>query len=209
METSLSSRKLQLRIYGLFMLVDGECSLNEQRKFDAICEQMGIDKETKNEVLSYCDTVFHISMNRLEDISKTVLEELKKMLTEPSRARYPFEMTNYYELLTGKSRINASKGMQAQTVWTLINLGYADAEYSESEKKIVSFLVDFWKTDGALVADMSDTAETMAALTRQKEWIKTTSRPYDVINRAIQEIDKDMQLMIDNTETLIYEADIT
>ncbi len=47
---------------------------------------------------------------------------------------------------------------------------------------------------------------TFLALTKQKEWIQTTSRPYEEINGMIQEIDRNIASMFENVEISISEA---
>lgn len=180
-----TDEQVQLKIYYLFMLADGKCSAGEKMKFTSICKSMNIDDNYKKEVIDFCENAIHISSS---DNSAKVIREIVKLLA--------------------KEENNINKCKQVETVWTLINLGYADMEYSEAEKKVVSFLTDYWEIDALTLADLNDTAETVLTLTRQKEWVKTTNKPYDVISANIAEIDKAISRMAKNVEILISEADI-
>lgn len=186
-----TSKKVQLKIYYLFMLTDGKCTEDEKAKFAAICKSMEVDNDDKKEVVDFCESLFQVSG---DDNSTKVIREISKLLVDEGNSIFSFGSLN--------------KIKQVETIWTLINLGYADIEYSEAERKVVSFLSDYWEIDALTLADLNDTADTILTLTRQKEWVKTTNRPYDVVTRNITEIDEAITRMAKNVEILISEADI-
>ena len=62
--------------------------------------------------------------------------------------------------------------------------------------------------DPTLVAEFTDTASTILALTMQKEWIQNTSKPYLTIHSIVQELDRSISSMAANIEISISEADI-
>lgn len=189
----LTSNKVQLKIYYFLMLADGKCSAGEKTKFTSICKSMDVDDDDKKEVIDFCENAIHVSNS---DNSPKVIREITKLLAEEENSIFSFES------------LNRNKCKQVETVWMLINLGYADIEYSEAEKKVVSFLADYWEIDAFTLADLNDTAETVLALARQKEWVKTTSKPYDVVSANIAKIDEAISRMAKNVEILISEADI-
>ena len=104
--------------------------------------------------------------------------------------------------------LDDDKAAQAQTIWTLINLGYADSDYSEAEKRIVKYLTEKWEVDPVLVAELDDTADALLALSRQKEWIQTTSKSRSDKNKFIEELDRSIAAMYANVEVSISEANI-
>lgn len=185
------SRDTQLRIYYLYMLVDGEVTNEELKRFSTICKSMDVDSDEKKEIISSCKEAIP---GPGSDNSAEVIQEITRLLAKSrSFIRNP---------------INRDKITQTKVIWTLINLGYADEEYSEPEQKVVSFLADYWEMNSAVLSDMVDTAKTILALTKQKEWIKTTRKPYDTINAVIKEIDERIKRMFQNIEILISEAEI-
>lgn len=188
-----TSKKVQLKIYYLFMLADGKCSADEKAKFTSICKSMDADDDDKKEVIGFCENLINVSGS---DNSTRVIREITNLLAEEGREIFFW------------GSLNKNKCKQVETIWTLINLGYADTEYSEAEKKVVSFLTDYWEIDALTLADLNDTAETVLALTRQKSWVKTTNKPYDVVSANIAEIDEAVSRMAKNIEILISEADI-
>jgi uncharacterized tellurite resistance protein B-like protein len=185
------SRDTQLRIYYLYMLVDGEVTNEELKRFSTICKSMDVDSDEKKEIISSCKEAIP---GPGSDNSAEVIQEITRLLAKSrSFIRNP---------------INRDKITQTKVIWTLINLGYADEEYSEPEQKVVSFLADYWEMNSAVLSDMVDTAKTILALTKQKEWIKTTRKPYDTISAVIKEIDERIKRMFQNIEILISEAEI-
>ena len=59
----------------------------------------------------------------------------------------------------------------ARIIWNLVNLGYADKNYSDNEREIVDFLIARWNINKEIYQEMVDTADTILGLIKQKEWI--------------------------------------
>lgn len=62
----------------------------------------------------------------------------------------------------------------ARIVWNLVNHGYADSTFSKEEQNIVSYFAAKWTLAKDVFQEFIDTADTMLALTKQKEWIVST-----------------------------------
>lgn len=184
-------KRLQARLYYLFMLADGEVVPEEHDRFREICESMSLDDERREKIINGCKDLPIVSG---KDNSAKIIAEMSKTLSEYEKNSWP--------------PISENKQAQAQVIWTLINLGYADSDYSEPEKNVITFLVDFWSFDRHLLGEMLDTAETMLALTKQKEWIKTTNNPYDTINTRIKHIDETIKQLFESMDITLLEADI-
>lgn len=192
----------QLKIYYLFMHADGECKKSEVGFLDEIIAKSELDKSELDEFIEFCGKMQIADMGHSASVA---IAEIDKLLGEKEES---FTLGTTYPFSKNKRRDIRDKKMQAQTIWTLINLGYADSKYSEEEKKVVNHLVERWKMDSMLVAELNDTAATILDLTLQKEWIQTTSKPYKEINNIIQELDRNIDSMFANVEIAISEADI-
>lgn len=185
----------QLKICFLFMHADGESSPSETKYLNNIVSKGNLSKESLQEFQAFCG---QMTLKMSTGNSKTVISEIDELLGEKRSGLLSFAFGS----------IDGSKTMQAQTIWTLINLGYADSEYSEPEKQVVDHLIKRWEMDQILVAEFNDTANTILALTLQKQWVQNTSKPYTDINNIIQELDRNIASMFANVETSISEADI-
>lgn len=190
----------QMKIYFLFMYADGESSPSETKYLNDILAKSSLSEESVREFQIFCGKM---TLKLSTGNPKTVIAEIDELLGEKKAS---LKIVRNISLFLGD--LDASKTMQAQTIWTLINLGYADSEYSEAERAVVNHLIERWEMDPILVAELNDTAETILALASQKEWIQTTSKPYAEINSIIQELDRNIAAMFANVETSISEADI-
>lgn len=186
----------QMKIYYLFMHADGESSLPEKHYLDDILAKSDLPTESAREFQAYCKQTASVLS---AETSKSVIEKIDGILGEKSTRPRGL---SFFETL------DCDKILQAQTIWTLINLGYADSEYSEAEKRVVDHLVQRWSLDPVLVAEFNDTADTILALTLQKEWVRKTARPSADIDLMIQELDQNIASMLVNVEISISEADI-
>lgn len=184
----------EAKIFYLFMKVDGNIAPEEDERFKTILNEMKATDSEKDQILKVLETV---DLRPYSDNSFEVCLKIGEILDN--------ENNNFSFLF---SNINNDKKERYFTVWTLINLGYADKEYTAPEKKVVDHLIERWKIEPAIAAEMIDTAETMLALTKEKEWIKTTNKSYDQKSAVIKKIDEDIKRMFNNMATTIAEAEI-
>ncbi|MCI5892305.1 MAG: TerB family tellurite resistance protein [Clostridiales bacterium] len=191
----------QLKLFYLFMNVDGKCTDEEKKKFDSICRSFRANKEEKQSVIDLCDK---LELKENADNSEIVIKVMDSMLKNTSTAF----MEKIIENLGSYNSLNHDKNAQVHTIWTMINLGYADAEYSEPEKKVVQFLTEKWKMDKNMVSSMIDTTDTILALTNQKEWLMSTDKTEEQKNVLLDEIEGDIKRMFKNMERCIDEAAI-
>ena len=97
---------------------------------------------------------------------------------------------------------------QAFVIWTLINLGYSDSEYSLTEKRIVDYLADLFELDKVLFMSMIDTAETVMSLIKQRKWIADADIPFEKQENMVKQIDKKIKQMYKNVELDVQEASL-
>lgn len=209
----------QLKICFLFMYADGEASASELKYLDDILAKENLSDESVEKFQAFRS---QMTSKLTTGNSKTVIAEIDELLGEKTSSQgggaqggdIASQMSSVFNgLIMSIERafsgdINGSRTMQAQTIWTLINLGYADSEYSEAEKAVVNHLVERWKMDPVLVDELNDTAETILALILQKEWVQSTAKTEADTNRIIQELDRNIASMFTNVETSISEANI-
>ncbi len=167
-------------LYCLYMMSDGEISYSEEKLFNKICAELELSTDDKIQALTSC--------NKIADDIKSV-----KDFVEGDRFGELIE----WKIDTG----NATN--TARIIWNLVNLGYADKQYSEEEQHIVSFLVDRWHVNKEVLREMIDTAETILSLEGQKEWLMKTfssserDKREKTIDVAIKKLFEDMKITID------------
>lgn len=174
-----ASQQMLLEICYLFTYSDGNSSSEEMTLFQSICREMDVDQ-------------------RMQD---TIIR------------KYSSDTNITYEYIVGKITqfLDAdtwTKSKQAELIWDLVNIGYADKDFSENERKIISFIVEQLKFSKTTLDDYIDTSETMLMLTNEKEWIKTTDKSYDEINAKITKIDEFIKKLGEKIKADIYEIEI-
>ena len=148
----MALKEAKLKLYYLFMLADGEATANEEEQLAAIRDAMGI---TEGDIKKIKRSYEHLEVIPRGDYSALVIGEIDKMLTGEEK--------------TWWDPINRNKRKQALVIWTLVDLGHADGDYSEPEKKVVAHLVDKWDFDKGTLATMLETAQTMLTLREKKD----------------------------------------
>ena len=176
----------QLKIYYLFMHADGSPSMTEANYLSDILTKSNLPEEAKKDFYAFCGQK---SLMLSTATFETVIAEMDALLGEKTSSCFLFPL----------STLDHNKNL---------HLGYADGDYSDAEKQFISHLVERWKMDPTLVAEFTDTASTILALTMQKEWIQNTSKPYLTIHSIVQELDRSISSMAANIEISISEADI-
>ena len=210
---------LQLKIMYLFMNVDGSCGEEEVARFSSICDELKASKEDKNEISEF---IKKFEFAKDNDNSELVINAVGTLLgyikaTENSKVKDGDMLNGFSPAIAlhrvlgasnvGKN-INKNKVRQAHTVWTLINLGYADTVLVPSEQKVIDYLVSVWEMDKVLTAALFDTAETMLALQMKKEWVISTDKAPEEKDKLCAEIDKEIEKMYDDVKLTISEASI-
>lgn len=182
----LANKRLQFKIYALFLMADGQWRRGEQDCLNTICKEMELDESVKREIITYCRGL-GITKG---DNSDEVIQEIDKALSGAFMSGFSYDSC-----------------LQVETVWTMINLGYAEQEYSESEKRVVRHLIEKWEIKPEIVLELADTAETILLLTKHADWLKTIGLPYDETKKRLETVEQQIKLMFDNIQATISEAE--
>lgn len=205
--TNDKERLAILKICTLFIKVDGACDEAEEALLNKVYQEMNINESLKEEVLYDCAS---ISVER-GDNSARIIAAIDRIVDDlgaySSLSRASTEHAFHGPAMF--SGVKKGPTVQANLLWTLINLGYADKIYTSAERKVVRHLAKIWNINKNLVTEFEDTADTILLLTNQQTWLKTESGwGYDKINERLKEIDKQVELMSKNLETSISEIDV-
>ena len=171
-------------LYYFYMMADGEVSSEEKKVFRKICRELEFDSDRKKSLMKMCERLVDEEPDVLEIITEAEIDEK-----------------------AGKRMWMGNHSSRERIIWNLINLGYSDSSYSEEEKKIVNYLVDKWSIDNEIYQEFIDTAETMLALTQQKEWIISTfpdgalqDEKKKKVDRALKQLQSDIKVTLAEAE---------
>lgn len=174
-------------LYYFYIMSDGVVSKSELELFDSICKKMDLDEEEKQKAVDQCKlkTMYY---NNILDII----------------------MANSIDSGAGKGIFGAPKKKSELTriIWNLINLGYADGDYSENEREIVNYLVKKWAISPVVFQEMVSTADTILALTNQKDWIRKNKLNEDEKTRKQQLLNSEIEKLLEDIQITIRELDM-
>lgn len=176
-------KKEEAMLYYLYMMSDGEISYSEEKLFNEICRNLNLDEDDKQTAIERCKEIAESPKAALDVIIGEKLDDLV--------AQGWFGMKNASDL--------------ASIVWNLVNLGYADKCYSEEEKAIVNYLLLRWNIDEVVYQEMIDTADTILALTRQKEWVVSTFAPGSERDEKEKRVDTEISTLFADIKLSIAE----
>ncbi len=175
--------KEEAMLYYLYMMSDGTVSYSEEKLFDEICKGLKLDEDEKKSAIENCKGVAKNSQDALSVIfSEKIDEQIGYGWFAPK-----------------------DKATLARVIWNLVNLGYADTRYSDEEKKVVNHLIKKWKIDEEVYQEMIDTADTMLALTKQKEWTVSTFPKGSERDEREKRIDAEIKTLLSDIRITVFE----
>lgn len=177
-----SDKLLQLKLCHLITCVDGNCTLEQKQIVTKLRDSMRMDSTHLTEFALF---------RRTSVANGSILDNVRALLDKES-----------------SSALHHDKRAQAETLWYLIDLSYADGKYSSQERQIITYLVNRWGIDKLLVEEMAGAAEAILSLNKQKTWVKATRKPYTEIEAMIQEIDRNIASLYEDTKASVFDADI-
>lgn len=176
--------RAEAMLYYLYMVADGEVSYGEEKIFEEICKGLRIKEPDQQKIIDECKKLLSSKTDVYEIIVNEEIDE------KASKKRFLG--------LKNDSRL-------ARIVWNLVNLGYADEVYSDEERKIVHYLVEKWSVNRDVYQEFIDTADTMLALYKQKEWLKSNFQNGSFRDKKEKEIDIKVKQLMDDVKLTIEE----
>lgn len=183
----------KLKLFYSFIMADGEKSDSEINKFKSIAEAMELETEDAEQ--------FRIEYGEYYDSFLTDDDFCWRSLILSARA---LAMIEEYSGISLRGRETNAAG----TAWTLVNLAYADEDFSKSESIILQFCKTFLNVDNVLFSEMTDTAETMLMLEKKKDWFKQSGLSYDEVTAQLNIINSQIESLASDIEFSVSEADI-
>ena len=175
-----NKEETETALYYFFMKADGNISYDEMKMFNELCKTNNINGDTKENILKYCND---FSGTSKDFIGSLILKDKSSSVTRA-----------YLSIASSMFLTNAiTKSDEAKIIWNLVNLGYSDTVFSDEEKEFINYLITEWKFDKVVYQEMIDTAETLLALTKQKDWLLRTYGRGAFRDKKEKKIDDDME----------------
>lgn len=93
-------------------------------------------------------------------------------------------------------------------IWTLINLAYADGNFSDDENVVIDDIAKQYGIKEDIVEELKDCAKTLICLESKSKWIETTNKPYKEVKAVKDEIEKDEALVATMVANIINDSKI-
>ena len=184
LEIKIISTRSALKIIYYLMAADGEVFHSEEEKFDSIGRELDPDFE-KNK----------------EQIVKECQAQLDKVM----------EPDDYYDVL--QDGVEDALILSRQTadtfitpkllVWDLLTVAYSDESYDEAERKLIKYIVRKTNIDKAVFMEMESSILTLMDIEKELSWIKTTNKPYLVIEAMVNELADRKNVIFESVKDLI------
>ena len=184
LEIKTISTRCALKIIYYLMAADGEIFHSEEEKFDAIVKELDADfAKNKEQIVKECQT------------------QLDKVI----------EPEDYYDVLQDgvedallASRPSADSVITPKLlVWNLLTIAYSDENYDEMERKLIKYIVRKANIDKAVFLEMESSILTLMDIEKELTWIKTTTRPYLVIEGMVNELADRKNVIFESVKDLI------
>lgn len=182
--------KDQAKLYYLYMISDGEITDNEKRMFNLICKELYLDGVEKEAVIKECkEIVSKEELNCLEVIELNVRKGYMHGVIG-------IDM-NKYDSMCEKATI----------IWNLINLGYADKDFSNNEEEVVEYLCEYWDINDLIYNEMRDVADTIGMLEKHKSFVEASMQESEIKKAKLKKIRDDIKYVQSTIKTTLAELD--
>lgn len=182
-EGNISPKAAIMMMYYLIAL-DGEITEDEMAQFD----EMGAATDSmyphmKQTFINECRTQIAKAIDP-EDYYDVIQEGADYALTKIPRSKFS-EITP--KLL----------------LWNLLVIAHSDHAYADIERKFLKFTARKLDIDKSVFLEMEATLQTLTAIEAEMDWLKTTNRPYTVIEQMVNELEDRKQVIQKSIHALI------
>ena len=177
------SVKDSLKLIYCLMAADGSISPEEEEKFQEIGTSLDPDFELWKDAL-------------IEDLS------MKEAVLTDEEEYFVFILDYAAEVLYKAD--DTGEGIGAKTlIWDLLVMAFSEGDYSANEKRLIRFVAKALKIDLAVPLEMEQTLRTITALNKEEEWLKSTNRPYSVIEEQVNALKERRETILTGVHALM------
>ena len=178
------STKCALQVIYYLMSVDGEISAEEEERFSELGNSL--------------DPAFS---SAVQDITDECRKQIAKVI-DPEDL-YEVVKEGVDKAISSSEPTDDSFITPRLLLWDLLTIANIDENYDESERNLIKFIVRRLGVYNAVFLEMESTVLALADIEREIEWIKTTDRPYLVIEGMVNELEDRKQVLFTGVKDLI------
>jgi len=178
------STKSVIKIIYYLMMIDGAIQDEEEDKFDEIGKEL--------------DPNFGLYRTMLIDQCK---KQKDKAIDQEDE--YAVLQDGVEEAIAVGANAKDAVITPKILVWDMLTIAYSDGQYDEKERRLVKYVVRKLNIDKAVFLEMESSFLTLMDLEKELQWIKTTDRPYLVVESIINEISDRKTAIFESVKDLI------
>ena len=185
-----------LRIMYCMMLIDGSVSEEEEEIFCEIglaCDQ---DFDScKKQLIEECNgAVQPESAQAVEFVS----------IASEDNEEYYDQIHDYVGDLIKEENFYQTEGVRAKgLIWNLLAIAYSEGDYSANERRLMRYIAKKSGVDNTVLLEMEHTFSTLLAIEKEEEWLKSSDRPYKVIEERVVELSNRKNAIMQGINALI------
>ena len=174
------------KIYYYLMYVDGKVTDEEIGRFEEIGKEIDEDFEKyKDEIIKECKE----QISKAKD-SRYLYDRIQEGVE--NELKYQFDDCSW----------NVSAKL---IVWNMLTIAYSDQEYAETERNLIKYVACRTNVDSVYLLEMENLLKAAKAVEKEKEWIKTTDKPYEEIHTIVDELDVRKATIFNSVKQLIQD----
>ena len=185
-----------LRIMYCMILIDGNVSEEEEEKF---CE-IGLA----------CDQDFDACKKQLIDECNGVVQSESAQgidfvsIASVDSEEYYDQIHDYVGDLIKEENFYQIEGVRAKwLIWNLLAIAYSEGDYSTNERRLMRYIAKKSGVDNTVLLEMEHTFSTLIAIEKEEEWLKSSDRPYKVIEERVVELSNRKNAIMQGINALI------
>ena len=134
-----------------------------------------------------------------------IISECKTILNTAIDEEDYFEVakTGVDDALSASSIAEKSVITPKMLIWNMLTVAYTGNDYDDVEKKLLKHTVRRLNVDKNVFLEMESTAQALFEVEHELNWIKTTDRPYLVIEQRVKELEKRKAVISESINALI------
>lgn len=185
-----------LRIMYCMILIDGNVSEEEEEKFCEIglaCDQ---DFDAcKKQLIDECNGVVQSESAQGIDFVSIVSVDSEE---------YYDQIHDYVGDLIKEENFYQTEGVRAKwLIWNLLAIAYSEGDYSTNERRLMRYIAKKSGVDNTVLLEMEHTFSTLFAIEKEEEWLKSSDRPYKVIEERVVELSNRKNAIMQGINALI------
>lgn len=194
------SRIKTIKIIYYLMAVDGVICQSEEEKFDEIAREIDLNFiHYKEEIMAECQAQIEKVVDK-EKYYEAVQECVGRVIHGSASMTSDFNFPVYP--VVGRT-LDFKQVSGRVLVWNLLAIAFSDGKYSKEERKLIQYVISALNIDTTFFFEAENTMKAIAALEKEEKWLRTTKKPYSVIETQINELEHRRAIIENSVKKLI------